>query len=189
MADAETSVARILDRRTVLRGAKFDFEEVTLAGSDGQPLRRQFVRHPGAVVVLPVLETDAGIEIVFVRNARFAVGRRLLELPAGTLDAGEDAASCARRELIEETGYEPAEIEPIRSYYTTPGLTDELMHAFVARGLRQVGQSLEPDEDLTVERVEAGAALRAVESGELSDAKSMLALLLADRLGMIRVTE
>jgi len=168
-----------------VRGAKFDFVELTLAGRGGKRLTRQFVRHPGAVVVLPILESASGTEILFVRNVRHGVGKRLLELPAGTLEPDEDPAVCAARELIEEAGYEPARIQPLRVFYTTPGMTDELMHAFVATGLTNVGQRLEPDEDMEVVSIEASRALDLAESGELVDAKSMLTLLLADRRGLI----
>lgn len=172
----------ILDRRVVLKGAKFDFEEVTLEGRAGNRLERQMVRHPGASAVLPILDDG---RLVLVRNDRFAVGELMLELPAGTIDVDEDPAVCAARELREETGYEAATIEPLGRFHTTPGLTDELMHAYVARGLREVGQQLEADEELSVEIHLPSAVFGMIDRGEMTDAKSILTVLLAARRGVI----
>ena len=131
------------ERRTIHEGPQFDYEEVTLVGSDGKERTRQYVKHPGAVCICPVLEGEDGVEVIFIRNERFTVGKALLELPAGTLEEGEAVETCAARELIEETGYEAARIVPLGSFYTTPGMTDEVMHAFAATGLTHVGQRLE----------------------------------------------
>lgn len=172
----------VLDRRVVLQGAKFDFEEVTLAGRNGRELKRQMVRHPGAATILPVLDDG---RLVLVRNDRFAVGALLLELPAGTLDGGEDPEACAARELREETGYEAATIERLGRFHTTPGLTNELMHAYVARGLTEVGQALEEDEELTVEPHSPASVFGMIDRGEITDAKTILTVLLAARRGVI----
>jgi ADP-ribose pyrophosphatase len=92
---------------------------------------------------------------------------------------------CAGRELIEETGYRAANIRSLGWFYTTPGLTDERMHAFAATGLVHVGQDLEDDETIDVEAVEPARVLGMIGSGEMRDAKSMLAVLLADRAGLL----
>lgn len=170
-------------RRTLLACAKFSVEERLVVGADGVERARQVIRHPGAVVILPILESG----LVFVRNKRVAVDAELLELPAGTLEPGEDPVACARRELEEETGYSCATIEPLCRFYTTPGMTDELMWAYAASGLREVGQRLEADEEIRVEVLSPHEAIRAIENGELRDGKSMLTLLEALRRGMIAV--
>ncbi len=138
-------------------------------------------------MILPLLETPSGGEptILFVRNDRFAIGQSLLELPAGTREVGEAPEVTAGRELVEEAGYQAATLELLTRFYTTPGMTDELMWAYLARGLTQVGQQLEEDESLTVEPVAATAAMRMIETGELKDAKSILVLLLARSRGML----
>ncbi|MBL0926312.1 MAG: NUDIX hydrolase [Phycisphaerales bacterium] len=176
------------ERKLIHRGAKFDFEQVTIAGRDGRPLTREVVRHPGAVVIIPILEPErpgGPSRLVMIRNLRIALARELLEFPAGTRERGEDPALCAGRELEEETGYAAATITPLGSFYTTPGMTDELMHAFAARGLRHVGQHLEPDENIKVEIVPTDTAFSLIDRGELADAKSMLALILAQRRGLL----
>jgi ADP-ribose pyrophosphatase len=169
-------------RRLLHRGRKFDFELVEYAAADGKRLQREVVRHPGSVVIVPLLDDG---QVVLIRNWRPAVEKELLELPAGTLERGEEPEACARRELIEETGYEARTMERLGRFYTSPGMSDELMTAFVARGLRHVGQRLEEDERLTVAPMAAAAALTAIDSGQLADAKSMLCLLMAVRKGLI----
>ncbi|GAB4555720.1 MAG: NUDIX hydrolase [Phycisphaerales bacterium] len=173
------------ERTTIHRGPKFDYEEVRFPVSGGRTVTRQYVKHPGAVCICPVLDGTEGREIVFIRNTRFTVDRELLELPAGTLEPGEPVDVCAGRELIEETGYESSELVPLGSFFTTPGMTDEVMHAYAGLGLTHVGQRLEPDERIVVERVPVARALEWLDSGELADAKSIVTLVRALRRGML----
>lgn len=174
-------------RRVLFQGPKFNFEEVSLPTPGGKTLQRQVVRHPGAVVILPILEEPGHApRIVMIRNVRVALERPLLELPAGTIERGEPPALCASRELIEETGYESATLEPIGRFYTTPGLTDELMHAYVARGLKLVGQDLEDDESITVCPMGVQEVLSLIDRGELVDGKSVLSIMWAIRRGLLR---
>jgi ADP-ribose pyrophosphatase len=151
----------------------------------GQELEREIVRHGGSAVILPILETGGRRQIVFVENHRFSIGRTLLEIPAGTLEAGEDVSVCAGRELIEETGYRAAQIERLAEFYPTPGMTDERMHLFIATGLTHVGQDLEDDESITVRLLDAAEAMRLATSGSLEDGKSILAITLAHARGLI----
>ncbi len=176
---------REVSRRTILTGRKFDFEEVTLRARTGATIVRQCVRHPGAVVVLPILESGGERRVVMIENERFCVGRTLLELPAGTREPGEEPMATAAREVEEETGYRAATLRPLARFYTTPGLTDELMWAFAAWGLNDVGARPEEDESLSVRVVPAAEAVRLAESGGIEDGKSILVLLLAARRGMI----
>lgn len=172
------------DRRVLFKGAKFDFVEVSIPTANGTALKRQFVRHPGAVIILPILG-GPGASVVLIRNRRHAISRDLYELPAGTLEAGEEPLACAARELREETGYLAATIAPLGWFYTSPGLSDERMWAFVASGLTPVGQALEADEHLTVHPMPASRALDMIRTGELVDAKSMLTLMWAERSGLL----
>lgn len=168
--------------RTLLhKGRKFDFELIEFAGGDGKPVRREVVRHPGAVVILPVLDDG---RLVLIRNIRPSVDRALFELPAGTLEA-EPPEACASRELIEETGYRAATLAPLGRFYTSPGMSDELMWAFIATGLVHVGQDLEADERITVVEMPPAVVLGMMDAGELVDAKSMLTVLWAVRRGLI----
>lgn len=170
---------RITGRETLVRGARFDFEQVEVLAPDGTRHSRQHLRHPGAVCILPVRETEGGPVVVCVRNYRAALDRWVLEIPAGTLEVGEDPADCASRELIEETGYRGATIRPLGRFHTSPGLSDELMWAYLAWDLGFVGQSLDEGEHLTVEELPLGEAIAAATDGTMTDAKSMLTIFLA----------
>lgn len=173
-------------RTTLHKGKKYDFERVSLRTPRGVEIHRECVRHPGAVVLLPLLvKPDGSRTIVFVRNERFSIGRDLLELPAGTREPGEDAAVTAGRELIEETGYRAATLTPLTRFYTTPGMTDELMWSYLATGLDFVGQALEEDEVLVPEELPVEEALHRARSGGFEDGKTILTLLLAKAQGHI----
>ena len=157
------------DREILLQTRKFDVERVTFTTRDGGTATREVVSHPGAVAVLPLLDDG---RVVMIRNRRFAVGKRLWELMAGTIDPGETPEQCARRELEEETGYRAGALEPLFAFYTSPGMCTERMHAFVATDLEPGEQRLERTEDIevvpmSVERIEA--MLRA---GEIEDGKT-----------------
>ena len=122
--------------------------KVGLRMDDGRVVQRDYIRYPGAAVVLPVLDDGS---IVLIRNYRFAVDERLYELPAGVLEEGEDPAQCAERELAEETGYTAGRIEKLGRFYSTPGTTDEFLEAYLACDLTDGTQDLERYERITVE--------------------------------------
>ncbi|MBA4038927.1 MAG: hypothetical protein C0468_01115 [Planctomyces sp.] len=174
----------IAARRVIHRGKKFDFEQVDVAMPSGGVVQREMVRHPGAVVVVPRMDDG---RLVLIRVYRFALERWSIECCAGTLEIGEDPAVCASRELIEETGYQAARVSPLGSYDTTPGLTSERMHAYFADGLAYVGQRLEPDEAIEVLLTPPREALAMIDDGRLCDGKSMVALLVAQRRGLLGV--
>lgn len=136
-------------------------------------------------MILPLLDGPEGRRIVMIRNRRPAVGATLWELPAGTMEPPEAPSSCAARELVEETGYEAATIEPLGRFYSTPGMTDEVMWSFVATGLRQVGQRLEADEEMTVEAVSPRLVLEMIDRGEIMDGKTIASVLLGHRRGLL----
>jgi ADP-ribose pyrophosphatase len=160
---------------TTHRGELFQVEVLNWVDERGRAIRREVVRHPGAVVVVPVLE---GGRVVLIRNYRIAVDERLWELPAGKLEPGEDPAAAARRELEEETGYRCRCVRSIGEFYTSPGFADELMRAFVADGLSFVGQRLEPGEHIEVQEMSRREALSMARDGRIRDGKTIAALLL-----------
>ena len=152
---------------------RFSVERRTYARKGAEPLIRDVIVHPGAVVILPFLADD---RIVMVRQYRHSVEQELLELPAGTIEPDEPPIETARRELIEETGYEAGSIQPLAEFFTSPGILTERMHAFVARDLTHVGQALEHGEQIVVEPMGLDAARRKLLAGELRDAKTMAVL-------------
>ncbi|HLP84272.1 MAG TPA: NUDIX hydrolase [Phycisphaerales bacterium] len=177
-------------KRTLLRqGVKFDIELVERSGRDGTPLTREVIRHPGSVIILPLLATPSGLQVVLIENFRLSTESTLLELPAGTRTRGEDPAVCAARELIEETGYRASTLTHVTTFLTAPGLTDEAMAFFIAQDLSQVGQDLENDEEIAVRLVSPSDALSMIAKGEIRDAKTMLALLLAKDRGILPIVK
>ncbi|MEJ7760114.1 MAG: NUDIX hydrolase [Gemmatimonadaceae bacterium] len=141
----------------------------------------EMIRHSGASAVLPFLNDpdrdDA--EVLLIRQYRYATGGYILEIPAGRLDPGELPLACASRELKEETGYTAEHLDPLMTIFTTPGFTDERIHLFMARGLARGDANLETDEILDPVSMRFHQALQMVESGEICDGKTVIALLFA----------
>lgn len=158
--------------KQIFKGSRIDLYLVEQTSQDGGKHQREIVVHPGAVVILPLLNED---EIIFIRNYRIAVNKTLLELPAGTLEPREPPIETAKRELIEETGYACSEIEFLTKFYTTPGFSDELMHVFFARNLQFFGQKLDPSEEIEIEILTFSKALELIQNGTICDAKTIAA--------------
>jgi ADP-ribose pyrophosphatase len=156
-------------------GKIFDvvLEKVTLP--NGAIKDREIVRHPGAAAMVPLLDDG---KVVLIRQYRHAVGEFLWEIPAGTLERGEEAIECARRELVEETGYEASSFDKLAEILPAPGYTDEHIHIFLATGLRSVKQKLEDDEVLELQPMAFDTALEMITKGEIRDAKTIAGLLL-----------
>jgi ADP-ribose pyrophosphatase len=154
-------------------------DEVEL--DDGRRTTREVVEHPGAVAML----AWDGERLALVRQWRHAAGRALLEVPAGTLDPGEEPATTAARELAEETDLQADNWERGPAFFTAPGFCTEYLTVYLATDLHPADESAHPDdEDLAVVRMTLAEALTAVDHGEIEDAKSIVAILwLARRLG------
>ena len=145
---------------------------------DGTSARREVVLHPGAVSVVAV---TADRRVVMVRQWRHAVGEALVEIPAGTLRAGEDPAECARRELMEEAGYEPASLDPLAEFWSAPGFLQEYMRVYLALDLRPAALPADEDERVEPLLIPWEEALQMCTDGRIRDAKSLAGLLLAQR--------
>lgn len=157
----------------------YDGKIVKLVVSDGlirgRKARWEVVHHVGSVGVVPFLTED---KIILVEQFRYAVGERLLEIPAGTLHKGEKPTVAARREIIEEVGFAAGRLTKIYVFYPTPGVTDEVVYIYKATGLKPAKQNLDYDEDIKVRVMKLSEALRYVKEGRIKDAKTIIALLL-----------
>lgn len=132
----------------------------------------KMVDHPGAAAVLVV---DDG-KVLLVEQYRPAAGRKMLEIPAGTIDRSEPALECARRELQEETGYSAEDWESLGHIYPTPGYTNEVLHLFYASGLTKGEQHLDPGEDINVRWIPLEKVEEMIDQGEINDAKTIIAV-------------
>ena len=146
---------------------------------DGSTGELEIVRHPGASAIVPFLDdpTHGDPRILLLRQYRHAAEGFLYEIPAGRLEPGEAPATCAARELREETGYTAARIEPLLVMFTTPGFTDEQIHVFVATELSRGAAAPERDEFIEVAPYRLSEVLGMIRTGAMRDAKSALALL------------
>ena len=147
--------------------------------SDGTMHAREIVEHPGAVTILPLLDDG---RVCLIHNHRVAAGKTLVELPAGTLEPGEDPSATARRELREETGYRAASFEKLIEFFMSPGIMSERMHLFVARGLVAGDAQREAGEKIDNLVVPWDDAMRMALDGTIEDAKSLVGLLYYDRV-------
>jgi ADP-ribose pyrophosphatase len=164
--------------REVYKGKVLRVELHRVRLPNGNQATLEIIRHPGAAAVVPFVTPD---EILLVRQYRHAAGGYLLEVPAGKLDPGETPERCAEREVEEEVGRRPGRLERLGAIHTTPGFTNEVIHLFAAYDLAPGVTAHERDEVMSVVRVGFAEALHMVERGEISDAKSVSALLLAAR--------
>ncbi|MCC6510507.1 MAG: NUDIX hydrolase [Pirellulaceae bacterium] len=162
----------------LLTASRFRVERVTQTFPDGTAFTREIIQHPGAVVVLPLLEDG---RVCLIRNYRIAVRQWLFELPAGTLEPNEPPIETARRELLEETGYRCDVIKPLCGFFMSPGILNERMHAFVATGLVDGQAEREPGEQISNYLATPDEVDRLLSTGQIQDAKSIAAWLYHQR--------
>lgn len=169
----------LASQRLVLDGPVVSVYDTTMTAPDGSVHERQVVRHPGAVAVVPLVDSQTA---VLVRQYRVALGEPLLEIPAGKRDVeGEPPEVTAAREVAEEIGYEPTDLEFLAGFYTSPGFCDERALVYLARGLRPCEIDRQGAEEQHMDTVEValGQVPTMIAGGELRDAKTIIGLLLA----------
>jgi ADP-ribose pyrophosphatase len=165
-------------REIVHRGRKIQVAIDRSQGKNGETIIRDMILHPGAVVILPMVDRD---HICLLRNHRFVVGQTLWEIPAGTLEPGEPIELAAQRELLEETGYRAKTWHNLGYLYASPGVLDEKLHLFVAENLTPGTAKPEADEELEPVTVKWSDAIQMALDGTIKDAKTITSLLLWER--------
>lgn len=170
--------ARVSSRR-VYTGRVLNLDIDCVRFPDASQGELEIIRHSGASAVVPLLDepTQRNPRVVLIRQYRYAADGYLYEIPAGRLDEGESPLACAHRELEEETGYRAADVKPLITVFTTPGFTDERIHLFLATGLTSGQERRERDEFLTLITLPLSQVVQMIESGEICDGKTVVALL------------
>jgi ADP-ribose pyrophosphatase len=166
----------LIGSETLLRGRAFKIRRDTLRMPNGRETKLEIVDHGGSVVLIPIDEEN---NLLFVRQYRHAAKANLLELPAGTRNEKEPFEACAAREIREETGMEAGKLQKVGEFYLAPGYSTEFMVVFLATELKENALQADEDEFLEVEKIPLKKAIEMAEQGEVPDAKSLAALLLA----------
>jgi ADP-ribose pyrophosphatase len=161
--------------RVLVETRRFSVVEETVTRPDGRSACLQYVKHPGSVAVLPLLDDG---RVCLIHSRRLTVGETLIEVPAGTCEPNERPLETARRELAEETGYRAAQFDELATFYPSPGITDERMWLFVARGLLAGDPAREDNEEIENLLLTWPEALEMIENGQIRDAKTIVALLM-----------
>lgn len=160
-----------IDGRTLYNGRILDLTLDDVRLPDGKTAQREIVRHSRGAAVLLVKDG----KVLLVRQFRYAYGKEICEIPAGMVNTGEEPQNAAARELREETGY-VAELVPLGFIYPSPGYTDEIIYIYSAKNAKHTAQKLDDGEFLNYEFVPLGKVIEMIESGEIADAKTVLAV-------------
>ncbi len=173
----ETSAKfKVSHRETLHRGRVFDLVRETVTLGTGITVDMDVIRHPGATAIVPLADAAT---LILLRQYRHAIARFIWEIPAGTLDPGEDPLQCARRELAEEAGYRARHWTPVGRIFPVPGYSDEQIHVYLARELSPVSRALDPDEILDVHPIPVAEAWQMIKDGRIQDGKTIAGLHLA----------
>jgi ADP-ribose pyrophosphatase len=176
---------RLVESREVARGGFLTFCEETFESPTGEPFVRWIVEHPGAVAAVPIEDGPDGAQVVLVRQWRPVTRDFMLEVPAGKLDVeGEEPDTAMARELAEEIQRQPGRLVKLATFWNSPGFSSELTHVYVALDLSPCGRpgaAKEEEQDMTIERFPLADVGRLIATGEITDAKTIIGLALAER--------
>lgn len=167
-----------LSSKTVYRGKLLHVLEDEVRLPDGGTARREYIRHPGAAAMVPLLDPET---VVLVRQYRYPLGRHFYEIPAGKIDPGEAPLRTAQRELREECGYEAGEWQRLGRIHPCIGYSDERIEIYLARQMAHVGHAPDDGEFIEVATVSLAEALRWIANGSITDPKTVIGLLWADK--------
>ena len=176
--------ARVISSKIVFRGRVFNVGSDEVIEPGGVKARREVVRHPGSIVVLAVDDAGSGNDplVLLERQYRYAADARLWELPAGRIDPGESHLAAAKRELLEETGFTASKWLHAIDFYASPGFLDEVMHLFMARGLRRGKAQPEDDERISVRFFSLKQTIKMALSGKIIDGKTLAGIFWLEKI-------
>jgi len=164
---------KTLKTKKIFSGRILNLKEVIVKLPNGKTSKRELISHPGAAAIIPILP---GNKIIFVKQYRKAIEKVLLEIPAGTLEKNENPINCAKRELIEETGFKAKKIKKILDFYPAAGYTSERIHIFKATGLSHVGSNTEADEFIKIEILSKKQIKKLYQERKIVDSKTLIGL-------------
>jgi ADP-ribose pyrophosphatase len=164
----------VLSHEEIYRGKIVTLHVDTIRQESGKTTLREVVLHPGGVAAIPILDDG---RILLIRQFRYAIGKFILELPAGKLDSGQPPLETVAREIEEEIGYCAGTLSHETTFYTTPGICNESIHLFIARNLVQSTQRLEEGEHITLEAYTLEECLKKIATEEINDGKTILGIL------------
>jgi ADP-ribose pyrophosphatase len=170
----ENPETALVNHKEIYRGKIVVLYVDTIRQPSGGTSIREVVKHPGGVTAVPVLDDG---RLLLIRQFRYPIGKFILELPAGKLDSGQSPKDTVAREIEEETGYSAGNLDYETVFYTSPGISDEAIHFYIARNLTPCAQQLEEGEHITVEAYSVEECLEKIRTGEICDAKTILGIL------------
>jgi ADP-ribose pyrophosphatase len=168
-------------RKNIYQGRIVNLNLETVRLPNGATVELEIIHHPGAAAIVAMKDEET---VLLIRQYRHAAGGYILEIPAGTLRPGEDPVVCAARELEEEIGFRPSALEPLATFFTTPGFTDEVIHIYKATGLMPGKQNLDHDEVLEVVELPLKEAIGRIGDGTIRDGKTIVGLQVAFLRGL-----
>jgi ADP-ribose pyrophosphatase len=160
-----------IDGKLAYDGSFLKVQKDTVRLPNGQPATREYIRHPGAVVILPLFEDGS---VLLERQFRYPINRVFIEFPAGKIDAGEDPLACAKRELLEETGYTATDWQFVCTIHNAIAYADEHLDIYLARGLTEGQRKLDEEEFLDVFKASIDDLLAWVKEGKVTDVKTII---------------
>lgn len=163
-------------KKSIFKGRIIDLSVETVTLPNGATAELEIITHPGAAAVVPMKDETT---VVMIRQYRHAVGGFIYEIPAGKLHPGEDPRECAVREVEEEIGYKVGNLEPLLSFFTTPGFTNEVIHIFFGKDLQPGTQDLGAEEVLEVLEMPIDKAIALIKEGTIRDGKTIIGLQMA----------
>ncbi|MGB2842777.1 MAG: NUDIX hydrolase [Halobacteriota archaeon] len=165
---------KTIESKQIYEGRIVNLRVDTVSLPDGRTKLREIVVHPGAAAIVPLMNE----EVLLVEQYRKAVDSPTLEIPAGTIEEGESPEECAKRELIEETGFQATKLDKLIEFYPSPGFSSEIIHIFKASGLKKVSDA---EAELPIKFVRLSELLMKIRKGEIKDGKTVIGVLMVTR--------